>query len=118
MSNHIVTHGATVRDAARVFDIAKPVHKDVTERLQDEPGAGQVKAVLERNKAERHLREQEATRRKYKGMARKLLPQKGFQPTERTIMASLAIIGKGVGALFGLDMDIAMILVPRAFWFM
>jgi putative DeoR family transcriptional regulator (stage III sporulation protein D) len=70
VSNHIVTHGATVRDAARVFDVSKStVHKDVTERLprMNPALAKEVKAVLERNKAERHLRGGEATRRKYKG---------------------------------------------------
>ena len=43
------------------------VHKDVTERLPriNRELAGQVKEVLERNKAERHLRGGEATRRKY-----------------------------------------------------
>ena len=58
----------TVRQAAGYFGVSKStVHKDVTERL---PGinkvlAKEVKRVLEINKAERHIRGGEATRRKY-----------------------------------------------------
>ena len=45
------------------------MHKDITQRLPDcSPGLYlEVKAILERNKAERHLRGGEATRLKYKG---------------------------------------------------
>jgi len=44
------------------------VHKDLTERLcQINPAlAQQVRQILETNKAERHLRGGEATRRKYR----------------------------------------------------
>jgi putative DeoR family transcriptional regulator (stage III sporulation protein D) len=43
------------------------VHKDVAERLPriNKEMAEQVKLVLDRNKAERHLRGGEATRKKY-----------------------------------------------------
>ena len=67
---YIIETGATVRAAARHFGISKStVHKDLTERLRDynRPLYLQVKAVLEKNKAERHLRGGIATRRKYKG---------------------------------------------------
>ncbi|HIW17072.1 MAG TPA: sporulation transcriptional regulator SpoIIID [Firmicutes bacterium] len=45
-------------------------HKDLTERLRrvDRNLYLQVKRVLERNKAERHIRGGMATRRKYKGV--------------------------------------------------
>ena len=67
---YILEHQATVRAAAKQFGISKStVHKDLTERLQQgHPGLyAEVKAILERNKAERHLRGGMATRRKYKG---------------------------------------------------
>ena len=65
---YILETNATVRQAAVVFKVSKStVHKDMTERL---PGvnkelAAKVKSVLDLNKAERHLRGGEATRRKY-----------------------------------------------------
>lgn len=68
IGNYIYETKATVRQAARVFGVSKStVHKDVSERL---PGidlalARRVKHVLEFNKAERHIRGGEATRRKY-----------------------------------------------------
>jgi putative DeoR family transcriptional regulator (stage III sporulation protein D) len=68
VANYVLTTGATVRDAAKTFGISKStVHKDVTERLpQVNAGlANRVKEILDQNKAERHLRGGEATRRKY-----------------------------------------------------
>ena len=62
---------ATVRAAAKKFGISKStVHKDISERL---PQCNrslwlQVKALLEENKAQRHIRGGLATRRKYKGI--------------------------------------------------
>ena len=46
------------------------VHKDISDRLREcnRPLYLQVKAVLDRNKAERHLRGGIATRKKYKGV--------------------------------------------------
>lgn len=67
---YIIEHEATVRSAAKKFGISKStVHKDLTERLVHTNPAlfSEVKVVLERNKAERHLRGGIATRKKYKG---------------------------------------------------
>lgn len=69
VSTHILEYKATVRDAARVFGVSKStVHKDVTERLPriNPQLAEQVKQILDQNKAERHIRGGEATRRKYR----------------------------------------------------
>lgn len=68
LGRHIARHQATVRDAARVFGISKStVHKDVTERLLEIDAElwASVRGVLEQNKAERHIRGGEATKRKY-----------------------------------------------------
>lgn len=68
VSRHISRTNDTVRETARLFGVSKStVHKDVTERLPkvDRQLARRVKRVLEQNKAERHLRGGEATRRKY-----------------------------------------------------
>ena len=67
---YILEKHATVRAAAKEFGISKStVHKDVTERLQEIDRALylRVRAVLDVNKAERHLRGGDATRRKYRG---------------------------------------------------
>ena len=68
-AQYIVENGATVREAANVCHISKStVHKDVSERLQliDKRLAAQVRAVLDVNKAERHIRGGMATCQKYK----------------------------------------------------
>ncbi|MBR4761464.1 MAG: sporulation transcriptional regulator SpoIIID [Clostridia bacterium] len=70
LGEYIAETGATVRAAAKVFGVSKStVHKDVTERLvKDDPVLyKRVKAVLEKNKSERHIRGGLATKRKYKG---------------------------------------------------
>jgi len=70
LAEYIIETNATVRTAAQKFDISKStVHKDVTERLKrlNIELWAQAKAVLEQNKAERHIRGGIATRRKYKG---------------------------------------------------
>ena len=70
ISDYIVESSVTVRYAAKIFGVSKStVHKDITERLPEinEELAAKVRAVLEHNKAERHLRGGEATRNKYKG---------------------------------------------------
>ena len=67
---YIIESNATVRAAAKEFGISKStVHKDLSERLQqfNKPLYLQVKEVLEKNKAERHIRGGIATRIKYKG---------------------------------------------------
>ena len=66
---YIIEHDATVRAAARFFGISKStVHKDLSQRLPgfNRPLYLQVKAVLDRNKAERHIRGGIATREKYR----------------------------------------------------
>jgi len=70
LANFIIENNTTVRAAAKRFGISKStVHKDVTERLEyiDRTLYHQVRKVLELNKAERHIRGGDATRRKYKG---------------------------------------------------
>ena len=67
---YIIENKATVRAAARKFGISKStVHKDLSERLRGYNMTlyTQVKDILEQNKAERHIRGGEATRRKYRG---------------------------------------------------
>ena len=70
LAQWIVANRATVRAAARRFGVSKStVHKDITERLIliDRLLYEKVRLILEQNKAERHLRGGDATRRKYKG---------------------------------------------------
>ena len=68
LGEYVVETGATVRRAAQQFGISKStVHKDLTERLpRIHPGLyAAVKAVLDVNKQERHIRGGMATKRKY-----------------------------------------------------
>ena len=70
LGEYILDTGATVRAAAKRFHISKStVHKDVSERLQmvNPQLYGQVRHVLEVNKAQRHIRGGQATKKKYKG---------------------------------------------------
>ena len=65
---YIIENRCTVRAAAKKFGISKStVHKDVTKRLRRaNPGLyRQVRALLQENKALRHIRGGEATRQKY-----------------------------------------------------
>ena len=67
---YIIENKSTVRGAAMKFGISKStVHKDLSERLpQFDRGLYlQAKAVLEENKAQRHIRGGIATRKKYRG---------------------------------------------------
>lgn len=69
IANHIVTTGETVRKTAKKFKVSKStVHKDITERLPTiNPAlAKEARTVLNKNKAERHIRGGLATRMKYK----------------------------------------------------
>ncbi len=69
LGSFIIENRSTVRAAAQSFGISKStVHKDVTERLPklDPLMAGQVKRILDENKAERHIRGGEATKMKYR----------------------------------------------------
>ncbi|MEW6546879.1 MAG: sporulation transcriptional regulator SpoIIID [Bacillota bacterium] len=73
VSQYIYRTGATVRDTAREFGVSKStVHKDVSERLPriNAELADQVRKVLDFNKAQRHIRGGEATRRKYQAITR------------------------------------------------
>ena len=68
IGRHIAETGDTVRAAAEKFGVSKStVHKDVADRLEYINPAlwREVKTVLDKNKAERHLRGGEATRQKY-----------------------------------------------------
>ena len=65
---YIIEHNATVRQTAKQFGVSKStVHKDVSERLlKINPGlASEVRAILNENKAERHIRGGMATKLKY-----------------------------------------------------
>ena len=65
---YVIANKATVRACALKFDVSKStVHKDLSERLEriDRTLYAQVKEILEQNKAERHIRGGDATRRKY-----------------------------------------------------
>jgi len=71
IAKYIISEKATVRQAAGVFGVSKStVHKDVTERLPkiNPLVASMVKEVLEKNKAERHIRGGKATKMKYKAV--------------------------------------------------
>ncbi len=70
LARYVVENNATVRSAASRFSISKStVHKDLSERLEpvDRELYLRVKSVLEKNKAERHIRGGIATRKKYRG---------------------------------------------------
>ena len=67
-ANYIIEYRTTVRDTAKALCVGKStVHKDVTERLRlmNPPLYRAVRAVLNVNKAERHLRGGKATHDKY-----------------------------------------------------
>lgn len=72
IGSYIAESGQTVRNAAKLFAVSKStVHKDITHRLRHINPAlyARVQAVLDKNKAERHIRGGEATHRKYKSAA-------------------------------------------------
>ncbi|MBQ8314086.1 MAG: sporulation transcriptional regulator SpoIIID [Clostridia bacterium] len=65
---YMIDHHATVRQAAGVFGLSKSsVHKDMGERLPriDKRLGQQVAALMQYNKAVRHLRGGAATRQRY-----------------------------------------------------
>ena len=65
---YLIERRTTIRDVAKHFSVSKStVHKDLSERLKeiDRSLYVQVKEILEQNKAERHLRGGDATKRKY-----------------------------------------------------
>ena len=68
LGEYIIKSRATVREAAKRFGISKStVHIDVTKRLEriNPSLAKEVFAVLQENKAERHIRGGIATQEKY-----------------------------------------------------
>ncbi len=76
LAAYIIENNATVRSAAKEFSLSKSsVHKDVTERLLkiDPLLALKVKKVLDKNKAERHIRGGIATKQKYLSQKRNLI---------------------------------------------
>ena len=71
---YMLEHDATVRAAAAKFGVSKStVHKDLTERLRRRAPAlhAAVRTLLDRNKAERHIRGVMATKRKYERQSEK-----------------------------------------------
>ncbi len=69
LGRFIVANKATVRAAAGQYGVSKStVHTDVSRRLAefDPLLFEQVRAVLNQNKAQRHIRGGQATRRKYR----------------------------------------------------
>lgn len=69
LAKYIIKNSATVRAAAKASSVSKStVHSDVTKRLIKIDGElyTQVRAVLDKNKKERHLRGGMATREKYR----------------------------------------------------
>ena len=78
LAEYITETGATVRAAAAKFGVSKStVHKDVSVRLkrQDPSLYREVRAVLEKNLLERHIRGGKATKLKY--LAEKELTKSG-----------------------------------------
>ena len=71
LAHYLIENRTTVRAAAQKFGISKStVHKDISQRLPlfNRSLYLQVKAILEENKAQRHIRGGIATRKKYKGI--------------------------------------------------
>ena len=65
---YMIENGGTVRSAAQKFGISKStVHKDLCDLLPRSCPAlyAQVRALLEKNKSERHIRGGMATKEKY-----------------------------------------------------
>ena len=68
LAEYMIEMNTTVRAVASAFSVSKStVHKDLTEKLEKiNPDLyDRAKAVLLKNKAERHIRGGEATRIKY-----------------------------------------------------
>lgn len=68
-AEYIIEHSATVRSTAKVLKTSKStVHKDMQNRLRqlNPMMAKEVRAILDKNKAERHIRGGRATHNKYR----------------------------------------------------
>lgn len=71
LANFITHNNSTVRSAAKRFGISKStVHTDVTKRLKSiNPTLyGEVRKILDENKAQRHIRGGIATKHKYESL--------------------------------------------------
>lgn len=76
LADYICEQNATVRDAAKRFGVSKStVHKDVSERLEQiNPYIfKKARKVLDKNKAERHIRGGRATKQKFEEMKKRSL---------------------------------------------
>lgn len=74
LAEYVIENNATVRACAHHFGISKStVHKDLSYKLRfiNANLYSQVKEILETNKAERHIRGGEATRKKYIAKSKK-----------------------------------------------
>lgn len=74
LGRYIAQNGATVRLAAKQYNISKStVHKDVSERLKliNPSLYKEVRKVLDLNKEERHIRGGIATKEKYRKLTAK-----------------------------------------------
>lgn len=68
LANYMIDTKATVRQTAKEFGVSKStVHKDISERLPmlNRALSDRAKAVLDENKAERHIRGGIATKNKF-----------------------------------------------------
>ena len=68
MADHVIKTGDTVRATAEKFGISKStVHKDLSERLQyiDKQKYKLIRAALDKNLSERHIRGGISTKLKY-----------------------------------------------------
>ena len=71
---YMLENSCTVRDAAKEFGVSKStVHKDVTYSLKyaNRTLYGQIRELLETNKAQRHFRGGLATKRKYEDLKKR-----------------------------------------------
>ncbi len=79
LGTYIVENNATVRATAKQFGISKStVHQDITAKLAqvNKPLYEEVKAVLDKNKQERHIRGGEATKQKYAELSRRKMSKR------------------------------------------
>ena len=89
LGQFVVETGATVRSAAQKFGVSKStVHKDMTTRLAEIDGLlfEKVRTVLDRNKAERHMRGGMATYMKYKEKREKKAALTGMGKNDKVLM--------------------------------
>ncbi len=79
LGTYIVENNATVRATAKQFGISKStVHQDITAKLAqvNKPLYEEVKAVLDKNKQERHIRGGEAPKQKYAELSRRKMSKR------------------------------------------